>query len=182
MAIINFAMDQKEIPAGAVNVCEVTESWRGHFSNPDTRLWVWESHNGLCLEDRERNGSWDSDFYMTVWNPETQAPQEILFATTRGWSYPSYGSRPDATPEVRAAYDAWKAVRDEQARKAVAEREAKAPGKGKVLRVVRGRKVPQGTEGRCFWYGKSAYGVRVGIETATGERHFTDAKNVEVAR
>ena len=69
---------------------------------------LYITHRGLCLMDRERNMRDDSDFYMTVWNPVTKCPQEIMFATTRGWSYPCYNSSVDATPEVRAEYEAYK--------------------------------------------------------------------------
>lgn len=79
------------------------------------------SHVGLCLFDWERNGYDDSDFYMAVWNPIKGEREDICFASTRGWSYPCYGSKPDATPEVRAAHDAWRdqlKAHDEAARKA----------------------------------------------------------------
>lgn len=65
---------------------------------------TYESHHGLCLEDFERNGYDDSDWYMVVWNPEKREPETILFASTRGWSYPCYGSKPDASEETLAAY------------------------------------------------------------------------------
>lgn len=63
-------------------------------------LILWETHKGLCVSEREMNGSSDSDFYMTVWDEEEQRPKEILFATTRGWSYPSMGSYVDASEEI----------------------------------------------------------------------------------
>lgn len=53
--------------------------------------------------------------------------------------------------------------------------------KGCDVVVVRGRKVPRGTEGRVFWVGDSPYGVRVGINTPSGETVWTAAGNVEVA-
>lgn len=67
--------------------------------------FTYESHQGLCLRDFERNGYHDSDFYMVVWNPEKHEPETILFASTRGWSYPCYGSSPDATADVRREYE-----------------------------------------------------------------------------
>lgn len=70
-------------------------------------LVLWETHVGLCIRDWESNGYSDSDFYMLVWNPEAGKAETICFATTRGWSYPSYGSKPDATPEVLALYREW---------------------------------------------------------------------------
>ena len=68
---------------------------------------LYLTHEGLCLIDNERNMYDDSDFYMTVWNPVTKRPSNIMFATTRGWSYPCYNSWVDATPEVRAEYKAY---------------------------------------------------------------------------
>lgn len=77
----------------------------------EQNLWwvlvLYTTHHGLCLFEREMNGYDDSDFYMTVWNPETKNTSEIMFATTRGWTYPCMASRADATPEVRAEYDAY---------------------------------------------------------------------------
>ena len=70
-------------------------------------LVIWHTHVGLCLADREVNGYSDSDFYMTVWNPELGKAEQICFASTRGWSYPSMGSFVDATEEVQALYQAW---------------------------------------------------------------------------
>lgn len=78
--------------------------------------WTYESHHGLCLEDREINGYDDSDWYMIVWNPEKGEPERIFFASTRGWSYPCYASSPCATPEVRAEYQAWEEARARRAR------------------------------------------------------------------
>lgn len=75
------------------------------------------SHIGLCLFDWEQNGRDDSDWYMATWNPVKGEREDICFASTRGWTYPCYGSKPDATEETRAAHDAWRA-------KLVAEREA----------------------------------------------------------
>ncbi len=62
---------------------------------------------------------------------------------------------------------------------------------GKTVEVVRGRKVPKGIIGKCFWvkrYDNSRYGdpwgiyssTRIGIRTANGEVYFTSFDNVEV--
>lgn len=175
MPIINFTFKREDVPAGAVNVQESkTQGQSGEIP-----LYTWESHNGLCIKDYERNGYDDSDFYMIVWNAETNSPDHYCFASTRGWSYPSYGSSPDATPEVMAAYNAWQERIAQAARERREREEAARPDKGKTLRVARGRKVAVGTEGLCFWVGQSAYGVRVGLETPTG-RVFTALSNVEV--
>jgi hypothetical protein len=49
--------------------------------------------------------------------------------------------------------------------------------KGCTIRVVKGRKVPIGTEGRVFWMGEDSYGKsKIGID-AGGERIFIAASN-----
>jgi hypothetical protein len=136
MAIIEFSFDRKVAPADAVGVLlGFTGTSYVDDKYIDTvgprAYWVWKTHVGLCLKDREMNGYDDSDFYMTVWDEEKNEPREIMFASTRGWTYPSYGSFVDATPEVRAKYDAWVAAGREASRKA--DRKNKAL----VLRTTR---------------------------------------------
>jgi hypothetical protein len=46
----------------------------------------------------------DSDFYMVVFNPEKNTFESICFASTRGWTYPCYGSCVDAPPELMEKY------------------------------------------------------------------------------
>jgi hypothetical protein len=146
----------------------------------DLTVWTWHTHAGLCVREREMNGYDDSDFYMTVYEPATDSFREIMFATTRGWSYPALGSFVDATPEVLAKWQAHQAAAEEAYRKELAIREAARPAKGKTLKVVRGRKVAVGTVGTCFWIGESRWGVRVGIKDATETVHWTAVTNVEV--
>ena len=50
---------------------------------------------------------------------------------------------------------------------------------GSLAKVVRGRKVPVGTQGRIVWRGAGAYGTRVGIKDAAGVAHWTALENVE---
>jgi hypothetical protein len=172
MAIINFTFSESGIPANAHNVKQTTSQ--------NMPMWTWETYVGLCIRDREYNGYHDSDFYMTVWNVEKGQPEEIEFASTRGWCYPSFGSYVDATPEVLEAYEKWVSAKREVARLAAIEEEKRTPKVRKEVKVVRGRKVPIGTLGRVFWIGSNHWGTSVGIETASGDRHFTSIKNVEV--
>lgn len=61
-------------------------------------------------------------------------------------------------------------------------------GKGKLVRVYKGRKVPVGTTGRIIWVGEQTFGkgyfakttLRVGVKDDAGEVHWTAADNVEV--
>lgn len=96
MALISFTFKKEDAPADA--------TWSVHH-----KVWTWETHIGLCIQDRERNGYHDSDFYMLVWNDEKGCPEEIGFASTRGWTYPAMDSYVDATPEVLEKYKNWQA-------------------------------------------------------------------------
>lgn len=59
--------------------------------------------------------------------------------------------------------------------------DAATPRKGKRVRVVRGRKVPRGTEGVVIWLGVDDWGkARLGLKDADGNAHWTAASNVEV--
>lgn len=149
-------------------------------------LYMETTHVGLVLELREFNGRDDSDFYAVVWNPETGRPGRVEYASTRGWTYPN-GASVDATPEVKAAYEAYLDKAEAERASAAAELRAKTPAKGKTLRVVKGRKIPVGMVGTCVWYGEgkkySRYGAapkRVGLKDSGGTVHWTDANNVEV--
>lgn len=114
MPIINMISNNaSDFPLGAV--CPLSYNTK---SERDRGCFVvtYETHHGLCLEDREINGYDDSDFYMIVWNRELNKSEKIVFASTRGWSYPCYGSSVDATPEVRAAYAAYIAAQHRRMR------------------------------------------------------------------
>jgi hypothetical protein len=158
MAIINLVTPFSEgSKLGGTSCMEV--------DGPAARLYATKlSHEGLCVYDYERNGRDDSDFYMVVWNEEKGEPEHICFASTRGWSYPCYGSWADATPEVKAKYDAWVKARNEKSARERDEREAKCPRKGKLVTIVnpvtRGKnKCAAGESGVVFWEGpKQSFG------------------------
>jgi hypothetical protein len=145
------------------------------------------THVGLVLGLSERNGYHDSDFYAYVWNWEKQEPEEIFYATTR---FPSTGANAvvDATAEVVAAYDAYRAKKAEQKAAAQAVEDAKQIAVGKKVVVARGRKVPKGTVGKVIWLGQGDWGWRAGVATsekkdATGKYAdvvWTAAKNLDV--
>lgn len=176
--------------AGQPNVKQIT--WAG-VKDP---LFVETTHVGLVLAIGERNGYDDSDFYATVWNPVTKTPFNVEYGTTRAWTYPNH-AEVDATPEVRAAYEVWKQAEADAMAAKMAEVEAKRPAVGKKVRVVRGRKVPIGTEGIIFWTGGvrayspsrwASKSEKIGIaldDTRDAKGHYvnvawTYAENVEV--
>lgn len=125
MPILNMAWKPTDVPAGAkFTVQDINHAKEGEKLGPYP-MYLYESHNGYCLYDYERNSYDDSDWYMVVWNPVEKKPEHICFASTRGWTYPTYGSRPDATPEVMAEYNAWKAESARIARQAKRNEQAR---------------------------------------------------------
>lgn len=146
-------------------------------------LYMETTYVGRVLRDWERNGYDDSDFYVTVWDDELDAPRSFCYASTRGWSYPN-GASIDATPEIRAKYDAYLRACEERTRRERELREAKieahTASKGKRVRVVSGRKVPLGTEGYVFWRtDDDGYGrAKIGFRDANNVAHFTAESNV----
>lgn len=76
---------------------------------------------------------------------------------------------------------------DEWSQTLIQAREEAKIAKGKMIKVVRGRKVPQGTVGECVWLGAGkSYSYydrgadRVGIKDSSGQVHWTAASNCEV--
>lgn len=161
-------------------------------TNPDSRHVKFAI--GKVLTTRERNGSDDSDFYALIFDGE--GLREYEYASTRGWTYHN-GAAADATPETIEAANA-------DARRYAASRlnsyydvEATMPKHDRIVKVVKGRKVPQGTIGTVVWVGEgSCYehrykcscrpAKRIGImpldcdPTDRNNRVFTSASNVEV--
>lgn len=183
MPIVHMTHSLEEVPEGAVNVRDLTELYIREVCEEGRATFkciAYDTHVGLCLHEGEHNGYHDSDFYMVVWNEEKQQPETYEFASTRGWCGPAYGSRPDATEEVRAKYEAFQNVVRERREAERREAERKNPTWGKRVRVIRGRKLPIGTEGEIFWRGNSGYGESVGLRLADNSRVFTALTNVEV--
>lgn len=106
-------------------------------------------------------------------------------------SHPELGAA--CVAEMIADLAEWKALQAlkaehariaaEESRAAEAARKAeiarKEPRKGRTIKVVKGRKVPVGTVGVCFWIGSSQWGDRVGLKDSKGTVHWTAASNVE---
>jgi hypothetical protein len=132
MPLVHFSHSFDRIPADAIELRaeHAGAGWNRYDPEGKTSadrwvecpgpkvIWLWKSHVGVCLREYEHNMRDDSDFFMVVWNAEKGAPETIMFATTRGWSYPSLASSVDATPEVQAAYKAWCERKEAEARHA----------------------------------------------------------------
>lgn len=146
------------------------------------------THAGLVVDTFCRVDSlWEADKWFAV-VVEDGGYATVSLGAQRWASH----DRERDIARIDAGCDDLKAYADYQAEKAAREaataerlrREAAARRveKGKRVRVVRGRKVPRGTEGVVIWRGKSHWGgYRVGIKDAQGEVHWTAESNVEVA-
>ena len=145
--------------------------------------WVY-SHEGLVIETRERNGSWDSDFYATVFDPETGGFESVTYASTAYWTYAN-GATVDAPHALLEYYQDVQREAHERYLADLEALEALVPRKGRVVKAVRTFKVKgvpfaKGTEFEVFWYGETGYGKRVGlVAVESREKVFTAAKNVE---
>lgn len=164
-----------------------------------------ETHQGLVLKAywktyQVMSDIWEDHPTVLVW--DGAKPREFPINYLRGgefglpdleWGGHYEGvAEVDATPETLAAYKAYedaklaqeRALR-EQASRERAEAEAREPRAGRWVKVVRGRKVPVGIQGYCFWVGATKYGERAGIQVGEekDEVVWTASSNVEaVAR
>ena len=158
-------------------------------------IFMETSHVGLVCSTHEHNYYDDSDFHAVVWNPGTASPEEITYSTTRGWCYPN-SATVDATPEVKAAYEAFcKAERDAARAQAEADEAAakakraakwsKCPDTGATVVVANNRspKAAKGETGKVFWKDWSRYDddkVVVGVDFGN-RKVFLSASCVKAA-
>lgn len=129
MPIIHMTFDPATAPADAQNL----KAYEG--SGGPSGLYTYETHHGLCIGEREANYYHDSDFFMTVLNPKTDKFEEVMFASTRGWTYPCMGSHRDASPELMERYRAEQqakldAIREAGERRAREKRAAEVQASG----------------------------------------------------
>ena len=110
--IINYASTEEEAIAQcqAKNGSNIRKITGDSSSSQD--YWLYDTYVGLCVAERERNYRDDSDFYMTVWDEETKSFKEIMFATTRAWTYPMMNSCVDAPQSLIDEYKGIKAKAD----------------------------------------------------------------------
>lgn len=136
------------------------------------------SFEGCVLGEFERNGYDDSDFYAVVWDAAARTLRNITYASTRGPTTHNQCTV-DITPENLAAVKDWAygiVIKRGLDRAAIASMTVEW---GRTVTVVRGRKVPKGTNGEVFWMGAGP--ARVGLRLADDSRVFIARDNVEVA-
>ena len=141
-------------------------------------------YEGCVLDTWEHNGYHDSDWYALVWDRDAQELKQIEYDTTRaaggGWA------KIDATAEVlKEVYRYYKKAVTEHFDKVENPALAKKIGKGDVVVIVKGRKVPKGTQAKVFWVGtcynpySRSNEERIGIEVGE-EKVFIAMENAEL--
>lgn len=142
---------------------------------------------GLVIELRERYAGFERDVFEALVPDGKGGFRWEEYASDNsycGGQYAGGRATVDAPESLKVEAKAWLAEQErlayEREMRERAEREARTPTKGKVVRVVKGRKVAVGTEGTVVWYGDGYYGKRVGIKDAAGTVHWTAADNVTV--
>jgi hypothetical protein len=170
----------------------------GYRGNPGA---YYVAHEGTTLTSRERNYYDDSDFYALYWDADAGTIGTTTYATTRGGGTDDNYVTVDPTPEVLDAVRAWQAQQNYDALRAAELRDWTAAAdavvdparKGQRVKIVKGRKVPIGTEGTVFWVGqertyrpvyRNGYNqpedaARIGLKDAAGEVFWTAAANAE---
>lgn len=180
----------------------------GYYVKPDTGEGAWDApysgkhgvdyvvkteYDGAVLCDREHNYYDDSDGYSHVWDAEKQTIAYKGTWTTRAGTNHA-GTKVDAfdgpyAMDILTFLRKWylgvmQAKRSSDYDKD--KEDALFPAvKGKRVRVVKGRKVPKGTEGVVIWAQEQSYsyydkGWRIGIKDDNGDVHWTAASNAEV--
>lgn len=138
---------------------------------------------GCVLWWYEMNSYNDSDWYAEVWDEESKSVKTVEFDTTRCGG--SGHCEIDATAEVlRKVYRYHYENERRRFDTYINPDQAKVIRKGDKVRVIKGRKVPKGTEGIVFWVGEvynqfsNRDETRVGIEV-DGNSVFVSADYVE---
>lgn len=150
------------------------------------------THVGQVVAKLEYTAHVSSDNAMIDSGERTMA----TVAVDGGWQVIRFGGRGDgclatvdAPAEVIARYEADCCVIGEIAednrfveeREEEREEERRTVSKGKQVIVFKGRKVPVGTKGECFWLGNGTFGERVGIRDSKGNVWWTAKDNCRVA-
>jgi len=149
------------------------------------------THEGMVIgtfvrEDRVMSDVYADCHYAQVWDPETETVQDIRIGCAFELSTVKAETIVDCAPEYRerkaeldAEEDERRAAADKRRRQDAHRDAARAEHDkvvwGKRMRVVRGRKVRIGTEGKVFW----VKGGRCGL--ALSDKKDVHGRNKDVA-
>lgn len=139
---------------------------------------------GKVVRISERNGYHDSDFYATYLHDDGTFRTD-MYCTTRGASNGS--ADVDATPDVWKKWDEYKArLRRARLKEADEKHYKEGTGiydweRGDIIEIYRGRKVPVGTVGECFYTRPQQWGLRIGLKDSDGNVFWTWGRNARKA-
>jgi hypothetical protein len=139
--------------------------------------------------DCHADSLWECDNYRAlVWDSLLNAPRDVVVGGRR-WG--SAGDGPpmsqcaevDATPEVLAAYGAYQARMIQELETKNLYYQATKLEVGKMVKVVKGRKLPKGLVGHVTRIGESAYGMWAIVryeDAGVMTEKLTNVANLEV--
>lgn len=189
MAIHHYERDEQTARNRAANADT------GEYIGPvtlrgDTQAYEWRTYAGRVLERHTRPSIMDAyyDEYFAVvlctCDAMTGSDEDhtisVAYTSNRDESAYASWAEIDATPEVIARVKALETAQRARAARMAARIAEWTPTVGCRVEVIKGRKVPRGTVGDCFWIGHGTYGPRVGIKDASGNVHWTAITNVQV--
>lgn len=164
-------IEGRPLPTYVVVTKDVTE-----HEGRVVRQWI---HHGVKI----MSDVWADLYMVDVWSPEKSVEKGIPVSSVclrnSECNHPSKRilAEVDATPEVMAQWKNWVEEREREHQEVLARldrerleaaglREKNTVRLGKVVKIVKGRKVPLGTQGLVFWMGKDGWGKdKVGIAT-----------------
>ena len=131
--------------------------------------------HGKVIRVFERNYYDDSDFIATIWNDETNRPENVLYATTRAYSYPCIAIV-DATDEVLEKYKDYQASATLAWQEYEQKKQAYIPKIGCLAKSLTKKGKAKGLQGTITWVGSSPYSNKaVKIDGI-----FVDAEKIEI--
>lgn len=155
--------------------------WSQKVREEGTHRENWEpagetTHEGLVIREFRKDTRVMSDIYSIeryaeVWNPDENRTETVHVGGAFECNTRSGDVTVDIAGEHLAAYEAEVERQAELQRQFDAEKARKralrrhnSPERGKTMRVIRGRKVPKGTEGIVFWIGNGRAGLALDDE------------------
>lgn len=147
-------------------------------------LGFQESYAGCVIEVYQRDYRAMSDVYTyatfaLVWDDTENRPVEILVNANFECDHSKGHAKVDLTPLHQSKYLLWQHKKKEEEKKYQEAKNLEYAKKdfsnGKTIKVVKGRKVKVGTQGRVFWMGNNGWGLTLGI--ALSDRKGTVVRN-----
>lgn len=127
--------------------------WDTTFNGP---LMIETTYEGCVIRIWERNGYDDSDFIAQVWDDSRGEVIQVVYASTRGWSYAN-SAKVDVTPEVMEKIEKWHAALKLEQDRQDAIAELATVRVGKTVRIVKGRKIAKGTVATVLHIARNEY-------------------------